>query len=138
LVVAVITMSPFIIMCLWGIPQIQPSRWFTLPDSNYSPDDDSLPEGWFPTTFDGVNWRMYLNNLFWNLNSFDSGASYASDVLDISAFCNAMKGSFHMTFLCYFLPLLVALGATESVQADWVDGYLATVCSKIVGPWLGH
>jgi len=138
LVVAIISMSPFIIMCIWGISQIEPSRWFALPDPSYTPDDDTLDSGWFPTTLDGVNWRMYLNNLFWNLNSFDAGASYASDVVDISTFYNAMKGSLYMTFLCYFLPLLVALGATNSTQADWLDGFLVTAASTIVGPWLGH
>jgi amino acid transporter len=29
------------------------------------------------------------------------------------------------------------LGASDAPQGDWVDGYLATVMSTIVGPWLG-
>jgi len=139
LVVAIISMSPFIIMFLLGLPQVDPKRWFVLPDPNYIADDDeSTAMGWIPITFDGVNWRMYLNNLFWNLNSFDSGASFASDVSDISTFYNAMIGSIYMTFFCYFLPLIVALGAVPSKQIDWVDGYLANLASTIVGPWLGH
>jgi L-asparagine transporter-like permease len=37
----------------------------------------------------------------------------------------------------YLLPLLVAIGATDSDPSDWVDGYLATAATEIGGEWLG-
>ena len=45
--------------------------------------------------------------------------------------------SVFLVFIGYFVPLLVALGASEASQEEWVDGYLAKACSEIVGPWLG-
>ena len=42
-----------------------------------------------------------------------------------------------MVWICYFIPLLVAIGATEAQQHEWVDGYLARLASDVIGPWLG-
>ena len=43
--------------------------------------------------------------------------------------------------VCYFFPLLVAIGASpptsESRPGDWEDGYMAVVNAELVGPWLG-
>ncbi|EEF35318.1 amino acid transporter, putative [Ricinus communis] len=38
--------------------------------------------------------------------------------------------------LGYLVPLLVATGAVPLNQADWTDGYLATVAEMIAGKWL--
>jgi amino acid transporter len=32
---------------------------------------------------------------------------------------------------------MIAIGATDTNQRDWVDGYLASITSEIAGPWLG-
>ena len=37
----------------------------------------------------------------------------------------------------YFLPLLIAIGATDYSRSDWTDGFLAQVATDIGGPWLG-
>jgi len=113
--------------------------WLVLPDPNTPSDDDvTMNQGWFPDAyFEGVNWRVFLNNLFWNLNSFDSGAYFVLDVQEMTTYYRAMFMSIFMVVGSYLLPLLIALGATDSIQADWVDGYLATACTNIVGPWLG-
>jgi len=110
-----------------------------LPNPNLPPDDDNeMSQGWLPHAYlAGVNWRVFLNNLFWNLNSFDAGASFALDVQEITTYYRAMIISIFMVVSAYIFPLLIALGSTETAQADWVDGFLATVCTKIVGPWLG-
>lgn len=47
-----------------------------------------------------------------------------------------MLGVF-LVVIFYFLPLLVAIGASESEQTDWTNGYLAAINSEVVGPWLG-
>ena len=66
-----------------------------------------------------------LNNLFWNLNSFDVGASFAGEVRDPEkVFPRAMFMSIVMVVLSYIIPLLAALGATDSTQSDWKAGYL--------------
>lgn len=82
--------------------------------------------------------RPFLNNLFWNLNSFDAGASFAGDIDDPGkVFPRAMKLAFVMVMACYFVPLLVAIGSTDARQHQWVDGFLARVTGEVVGPWLG-
>ena len=140
-----IAMSPFVLLTLIGVFQIHPERWFQLPDpidrDTYQDDPTTSTAGGFFPNFVAANvlWRPFLNNLFWNLNSFDSAASFSEDVENPGvAYPAAMKYAVVMVFAGYIFPLLVALGASDAPQGDWVDGYLATVTSKIVGPWLGN
>ena len=153
-----IAMSPFVLLTLIGMFQVDPQRWFRLPDPidrdsihrmmSYDSDDNddnndstttSIAGGFFPNFVAGnILWRPFINNLFWNLNSFDSAASFSEDVENPGvAYPAAMKYAVVMVFCGYLFPLLVALGASDAPQSAWVDGYLATVTSDIVGPWLG-
>jgi len=142
-VVAVLAMSPFLIMCILGIPQIDPSKWLQRPEDEppeeLFDDDAELEPGPLPLVgIGGVFWRGLLNNLFWNLNSYDSAASFAGEVRDVST--TYPRGIFLgaiITFVCYVFPLLVATGASKSTQEDWVDGHIAAVAVQIAGPWLG-
>ena len=75
--ICVISMSPFIIMVLVGAFKVDPARWFERPiqdtDSIVNGLDDDITGGLFPAAaLGGILWRPYLNNLFWNLNSFVS------------------------------------------------------------------
>uniref|UniRef100_A0A7S2NXX5 Amino acid permease/ SLC12A domain-containing protein n=1 Tax=Leptocylindrus danicus TaxID=163516 RepID=A0A7S2NXX5_9STRA len=125
IVISLLSMSPFIIMCFVGMWKVDPSRWFQRP---------TVETG----QLFNVNWRPFLNNLFWNLNSFDSGGNFAGEAMDShTTYPRAMIVSVFLVFISYFLPLLVALGATESEQSEWKEGYLGVVASKIVGNWLG-
>lgn len=148
IIIAIISMSPFVIMCAVGIFKIQPHRWLvpSSPDAGiYQFDDDaagegdSIPPGLFvlPNLLNIV-WRPFLNNLFWNVNSFDAGANLSKEVRDLkTVYADGMKLSILFVAVSYILPLLVATGAAETKQEDWVSGYLATVAIEIVGPWLG-
>ena len=136
--ICIIAMSPFIVLSVVGVFQCDPKRWFQLPDAAVI-DDDDLGGGFFPNTmWGGVLWRPFLNNVFWNLNSFDSAASFAADVHDTArVFPTAMMWALVLVVAGYLVPLLVALGASKAPQHDWVDGFFANVASDIVGPWLG-
>ena len=139
--ICIASMSPFVILTLVGMFQCDPSLWLRLPSDetalepeNAHGDYSGLPK----LALSGVMWRPFLNNLFWNLNSFDSVSSMAADVEDPGrVFPQAMLYAVIMVSLGYFLPLLVALGATDAPQNAWEDGYLARVASDVVGPWLG-
>jgi zinc transporter ZupT len=48
-----------------------------------------------------------------------------------------MFWSILMAVAANVIPVLICIGATDSKQHDWVDGYLATAASKIGGRWLG-
>ena len=125
-----ISMSPFLLMSIIGAFQCDPSRWFELPEP--APDSTST------SVLSGVMWRPFLNNLFWNLNSFDSVASISADTEDPGrVFPKAMFWSVILVVAGYFVPLLVALGATDAPPEAWQDGYLARVAEDIAGPWLG-
>lgn len=142
-VVAVLAMSPFLVMCTLGIPQIDPTRWLQRPEDEppeeLFDDDAELEPGPLPlVVLGGVFWRGLLNNLFWNLNSYDSAASFAGEVRDVSTtFPRGIFLGLVITTVGYLLPLLVATGATDSTQEEWVDGNMATVAVQIAGPWLG-
>lgn len=100
--------------------------------------DDDITGGFFPnSSFGGILWRPYLNNLFWNLNSFDAAGTLVAELDNTSLFLRAMMLGVVLVISCYFLPLLVAIGASESEQTDWTNGYLASVTTEVVGPWLG-
>lgn len=140
-VLGIIAMSPFLILVVVGSFHLQPVRWMVWPsDSTAESTDDDTSGGFFPNAagFGGVYWRPFLNNLFWNLNSFDSASSFAADVDDPGrVFPRGMALAVVFVVFGYLVPMVAALGATETRQSDWVDGYFATAASDIVGPWLG-
>lgn len=82
IVISVISMSPFILLVFVGMPHIEPSRWFVLPQEVPVSDiDDAAGKSFLPDpVWLGVLWRPFLNNLFWNLNSFNVGATFAGEV----------------------------------------------------------
>jgi len=139
--VCIISMSPFLVLLICAIPKLDPSRWLVMPDTTnidvITTDDDGV--GFVPSpTFDGVHWRALLNSLFWNMNSFDVGASFAGEVRDPDrVFPRAMFLSVIFVVLSYVVPLAAALGAADTRQEDWSEGYFATIASTVAGPWLG-
>jgi len=144
LVVCIIAMSPFLILCIMAAPKIVPSRWFQMPESpedgtELFDDDFQTSAGPLPLlSLGGILWRPYLNNLFWNLNSFDSAGSFSGETSSPST--TYPRGIFIglvMCVLAYVLPLLMAVGATDYSQAEWVDGHLGAVAVEIGGKWLG-
>jgi amino acid transporter len=136
-------MSPFIILIFAGAGKVEPSRWFELPTENMDSirgvTDDDPGGGFFPNAvMGGVLWRPLLNNLFWNLNSFDAAGSFAGEIENSAVlFPRAMLLGVIFVAAGYFFPLLIAIGASDSEREDWVDGYLARVTGEVVGPWLG-
>jgi amino acid transporter len=141
ILVSIVSMSPFILLSVLGSVKIDPSRWMQMPDPSQLPPEEVGRHAagllQFPN-FGGVIWRPFLNNLFWNLNSFDSAANFAGEVHEPGrVFPKAMFISVLMVICCYFIPLLVATGTTASAQADWTEGHLAAISSEVVGTWLG-
>ena len=121
------------------------SLWFSVPPSTeetleqqQASDDDDVAGGFFPNfILSGVMMRPFLNNLFWNFNSFDNAGCFCEDVDDpAKVLPSATLIAWFMVGLGYFLPLLVAFGTTDVPPNEWVDGYLATVVNSTVGAWL--
>jgi amino acid transporter len=145
LTICIVAMSPFVIMIILGAPKVVPSRWFQMPetseDASYALFDDDFQTSPGPLpllTLGGILWRPWLSNMFWSLGSYDSAASFAGETAPGST--TYLKGIFFgliMTVVAYIVPLLVAVGATDYSQAEWVDGHLANVAVDIGGKWLG-
>ena len=139
IVVSVISISPFVFMIIFGLPLVEPSRWFVKPTGGVvEMDDDALTgETFLPTlTMAGVLWRPFINNLFWNLSSFDVGASFASEVENSDrVFAKAMFLLVAFVVASYIFPLLVAVGVSDT-QEDWKAGHLTVVAGEIASPWL--
>jgi amino acid transporter len=141
--ICVVAMSPFLILVVIGSFKVDPSRWWGLPNADLDEDTvtalgDDTSGGFFPDfSLGGVLWRPFLNNLFWNLNSFDSAGCLVAELESSASFVRAMMLGLILVVSCYFFPLLIAIGSSDSEQSDWTDGYLAAINTEVVGPWLG-
>lgn len=159
IVIALLALGPFVVMIIVGSFQIDDtSRWLMTPSSEYAAaaasqtnngnndanmdGDDSTSSyynGLFPNMELGnIIWRPFLNALFWNLNSFNHAAHFAGDVHDVGmTYPRAIFIAWTIVVTIYFLTLIVAIGATDSVQEDWREGYLSKAAKEIGGPFLG-
>ena len=138
-VLGFISMTPFVLIAIYGIWKIEPSRWLERPSGEDLVHDDDGIGPLSAITWGGIIWRPFLNNLFWKLNSFDSVGCFSGDVEPPvgKTLPRAMFLALIMLVIGYLVPLLTILGATDSTQADWVDGFLSKAASEIGGPWLG-
>jgi amino acid transporter len=160
IVIGLFAISPFIVMICIGIFQVDPSRWLQMGIGDTTEDitmmynnnttaidndgTDSINDlsSMTTTTVTAtaatlILWRPYLNNLFWNLNSYDSTASYAQEVENPGKTLPKAMGFAAMLMIsAYVLPLAIAIGATDSSPSDWDDGYLASAAGVIGGKWL--
>ncbi|ESQ33644.1 hypothetical protein EUTSA_v10007550mg [Eutrema salsugineum] len=115
----VFSMLPFAVMTLVSIPKLEPLRWLV-------------------TDLGDVNWNLYLNTLFWNLNYWDSVSTLAGEVANPSqTLPKALYYGVIFVALSNFLPLLAGTGAIPLNRELWTDGYLAEVAGIIGGGgWL--
>ncbi|GAB2273281.1 hypothetical protein Dimus_008081 [Dionaea muscipula] len=114
----VVSILPFVVMCVISIPRLKPSRWFV-------------------ADLNTVDWSLYLNTLFWNLNYWDSISTLAGEVDNPrKTLPKALFYALIFIVCSYFFPLLAGIGAIPLNQQLWSDGYLADVAKLIGGVWL--
>ncbi|XP_002986451.2 probable polyamine transporter At3g19553 [Selaginella moellendorffii] len=115
---AIFSLAPFAVMGLLALPKLEPRRWTS-------------------AHLGRVNWKNYLNNLFWNLNFWDKSSTLAGEVEDPSkTFPRALYISIFVVVASYLVPILAGTGALELDQSRWVDGYFSTIAFAIGGSWL--
>ncbi|CAJ2647007.1 probable polyamine transporter At1g31830 isoform X1 [Trifolium pratense] len=115
----IFSLLPFVFMGLLSIPDMKPARWLET------------------TNLNEVDWNLYLNTLFWNLNYWDSISTLAGEVENPKK--NLPKGLFYALILvvvAYFFPLLIGTGAVPVQRELWTDGYFADIAMIIGGVWL--
>ncbi|XP_058189014.1 probable polyamine transporter At1g31830 [Rhododendron vialii] len=114
----VLSLTPFVVMGLIAIPKIRPSRWLMV-------------------DLQSVDWNLYLNTLFWNLNYWDSISTLAGEVDNPKK--TLPKALFYALILVvcgYFFPLLIGTGAIPVDRELWTDGYFSDIAKMVGGVWL--
>ncbi|KAH9753713.1 putative polyamine transporter [Citrus sinensis] len=114
----IFSLLPFVVMGLVSLPKLEPSRWLVL----------NLGE---------VDWNLYLNTLFWNLNYWDSISTLAGEVDNPKK--TLPKALFYALILVvfgYFFPFLVGTGAIPLDRDLWTDGYFSGIAKVLGGVWL--
>ncbi|XP_038887706.1 probable polyamine transporter At1g31830 isoform X1 [Benincasa hispida] len=118
-ILGVFSILPFAVMGLVSIPKLRPSRWLVV-------------------NLKDVDWNLYLNTLFWNLNYWDSISTLAGEVENPNkTLPKALFYALILVVLSYFLPLLSGTGAIVLNRELWTDGYFSDVAKIIGGAWLG-
>jgi amino acid transporter len=107
-VLAVVTLAPFVLICLLATRRIQPKRWTAQVEKK--------------------DWRLFLNILFWNLNYWDSASTMAGEVEHPEkTFPKGLAIAVVICSVSYFLPVMAGTGAIDSPPEAWVNGYFADV-----------
>ncbi|KAF7063104.1 hypothetical protein CFC21_069634 [Triticum aestivum] len=114
----VFSLLPFFVMGLIAIPHIEPSRWFEM-------------------DLDNVNWGLYLNTLFWNLNYWDSISTLAGEVENPKrTLPRALSYALVLVVGGYLYPLITCTAALPVVRESWTDGYFSDIAKILGGFWL--
>ncbi|KAK2991291.1 hypothetical protein RJ640_024556 [Escallonia rubra] len=115
----VFSILPFVVMGLVAIPKLRPSRWLVVVE------------------LDSVDWNLYLNTLFWNLNYWDSISTLAGEVENPKkTLPKALFYALIIVVLGYFFPLLIGTGAIPFERGSWTDGYFSNIGRMVGGAWL--
>lgn len=118
-----ISLTPFVLFCIFGAAKVDPNRWLVKPDGGIS----------------GVDWRLLLNTFFWNVNYWESASCFAGDVNNPGyTYPLGLGIAVGLVFLSNFVPVLVGTGASSASYTEWSDGYFVHLANTIVGPWLGY
>ncbi|KAM2046716.1 hypothetical protein EV2_005689 [Malus domestica] len=119
---AIASLSPFILMCLIAIPKIHPHRWLSLGQKGVKKD-----------------WNLFFNTLFWNLNFWDNVSTLAGEVDNPQkTFPVALFVAVIFTCLAYLFPLFAVIGSVNVDQTRWGSGFHAEAAEMIAGKWLKY
>lgn len=114
----VFSILPFVVMGLISIPRMQPKRWLVV-------------------DLQRVDWSLYLNTLFWNLNYWDSVSTLAGEVENPGqTLPRSLFYAVILVVLGYFFPLLIGTGGIILNQELWTDGYFSDIAKILGGVWL--
>ncbi|KAE9595963.1 hypothetical protein Lal_00030932 [Lupinus albus] len=117
---AVVSLLPFIIMSLIAIPNIRPHRWLSMGQKGVKKD-----------------WNLFFNTLFWNLNFWDNISTLAGEVdKPKKTFPMALLIAVIFTCVSYLIPLFAVIGAVSVDQSAWENGFHAQAAEMIAGKWL--
>lgn len=118
IMLGVFSLLPFVYMGFVAIPKLEPARWLVVDMST-------------------VDWGLYLNTLFWNLNYWDSISTLAGEVENPGrTLPRALFYALILVVFGYFFPLLIGTGAVPLDRELWSDGYFSDIGKMVGGVWL--
>ena len=119
-ILAFVSISPFVLVSLISIPKIQPHRWMSLGQKGMKKD-----------------WTLYFNTLFWNFNFWDNVSTIAGEVENPHKnFPLALLISVILSCVSYLIPLFAVVGSVSVDQSRWENGFHAEAAAIIAGNWL--
>nr|GMD94386.1 probable polyamine transporter At1g31830 isoform X1 [Ipomoea batatas] len=114
----IFSILPFVVMGFISIPKLKPERWLVVDVHN-------------------IDWNLYLNTIFWNLNYWDSISTLAGEVHNPNrTLPKALFYALILVVLGYFFPLLTGTGAIPLQRDLWTDGYFSDIAKILGGAWL--
>ncbi|KAF8729750.1 hypothetical protein HU200_017718 [Digitaria exilis] len=114
----VFSVLPFFVMGLISLPKLRPARWLAVDLKN-------------------VDWNLYLNTLFWNLNYWDSISTLSGEVENPGkTLPKALFYAVVFVVVGYLYPLLAGTGAVPLDRSQWTDGYFSDLAKLLGGAWL--
>ncbi|XP_039771551.1 polyamine transporter PUT1-like isoform X1 [Panicum virgatum] len=114
----VFSVLPFFVMGLISLPKLRPARWLAV-------------------DLHDVDWNLYLNTLFWNLNYWDSISTLSGEVDNPGK--TLPKALFYAVIFVvvgYLYPLLAGTGAVPLDRSQWSDGYFSDLAKLLGGAWV--
>eukprot|EP00035_Acanthoeca_spectabilis_P005122 m.110257 g.110257 ORF g.110257 m.110257 type:complete len:503 (+) comp12881_c0_seq3:615-2123(+) len=116
--VLVVTLIPFVILVVVGIGKVEWGRLGSRREAK------------------NIDWALYLQTLFWNLNYWDAVSTVASEVENPSrTFPRALGIAGVSVVSMYILVLGVAIGNLPE-DVEWNNSELADAGLYVAGPWL--
>jgi amino acid transporter len=114
----VFSLLPFLVMGLVAIPRIEPSRWLEI-------------------ELGSVDWRLYLNTLFWNLNYWDSISTLTGEVENLKrTLPKALSYALVLVVGGYLYLLITCTAAVPVVREYWSYGYFSDIARILGDVWL--
>jgi amino acid transporter len=105
----VFPLLPFLVMGLVAIPRIEPSRWLEI-------------------ELGSVDWRLYLNTLFWNLNYWDSISTLTGEVENLKrTLPKALSYALVLVVGGYLYLLITCTAAVPVVREYRSYGYFSDI-----------
>ncbi|XP_058223907.1 probable polyamine transporter At1g31830 isoform X2 [Rhododendron vialii] len=114
----VLSLLPFGFMGLIAIPKLRPKRWLVV-------------------DLHSVDWNLFINTLFWNLNYWDGISTLTGEIENPKK--TLPKALFYALIVVvsgYFFPILIGTGAIPLNRDLWTDGYFSDVAKLVGGVWL--
>mmetsp|Transcript_6236 Transcript_6236/g.9401 ORF Transcript_6236/g.9401 Transcript_6236/m.9401 type:complete len:536 (+) Transcript_6236:60-1667(+) len=122
IIICTLTMMPFVVFCIIGAFKVDPTKWLATPENGIY----------------GINWRLFLNTFFWNINYWDSAACFAGEVDQPGkTYPLGMSLAVLLVGISSFLPVLIGTGASDIPYHEWKDGHFTFLAVEICGNWLG-